>query len=282
LLIAWSAWGRGPHWISERDGHSITFVPAPRDDRPAPQTSIPVKAVNCTEGSGINSNAGIVGRIECDAECSPAPNILPREWYKLPNYVIDPPDILSVVVRSEGADEAVLKSLNGERLVQSDGSLNLSDELGSVQVGGLTLGELPAHIQDCLQSEIPDAQVSVTVFAQNSKVYYIITEGNDEGDSVMRNPVLGGETVHDALALLPEVDWSQKNVWIARPTPRDGGYSDEILAVNAAEVADGSDTSTNYSLEPGDRIFVVSQPRVWEALTDILSSTWETLIEMFW
>lgn len=297
LYVAWSALGHGPQVPSEPGDDPIALALTVVDDQAGTQTSTAVKTVNYLDGIGFNFAAGIQSGIDCDAacdaacntacdapcdsECDSAPEVLPTERHKRPDYVIEAPDVLSIAVRSYAADEAILESVNGEHLVEPDGSLNLCEEVGAVQVGGLTLADLPARIQDCLFNEVPDAQVSVSVSAPHSKAYYIITEGNGSGDTVMRNPALGGETVRDALAFFPDADWNEKNVWIARPARDDEG-SDEILTVDVAEVLEDADSSTNYSLEPGDRVFIASPPDFWESVIDIMSSTWETLIEMFW
>ena len=42
--------------------------------------------------------------------------------------------------------------------------------------------------------------VSVDVYAYNSKVYYVITQGAGFGDNIQRFPVTGNETVLDAIS----------------------------------------------------------------------------------
>ena len=58
------------------------------------------------------------------------------------------------------------------------------------------------------------------MFAYNSKVYYVITEGAGQGDLVARLPITGNETVLDAISQINGLSrLSSKNIWIARPTP---------------------------------------------------------------
>jgi hypothetical protein len=85
--------------------------------------------------------------------------------------------------------------------------------------------------------------------------------------------------VRDALAAMEDVDFSQKNVWIARPS---GSGEDEVLQVDAVELTSGEDLSTNYNLEPADRIFIATRRSFWESLGDAMAVTWSTLVEMFW
>jgi hypothetical protein len=279
VCIAWTALGHSPQAAPQPAAEPPRLAESPGIGRITLKPSVAVKAVN--GGDGANSNAGIIARVECDSDCGTSLELMPRERHKRPDYVVDAPDVLSLAVRADGADETLLAALNGEFLVQPDGSLNLSEEFGQVQVGGLTLGELPERIQECLQPQIADAQVLVSVAMQNSKVYYIVTNGDNGCDSVQRMPALGGETTRDALSQVSDVDWEEKTVWIARPAPG-SEPTDEILTINAAEVLDGTDTSTNYPLLPGDRVFITNQPALWHTLGGILSSTWDTLIEMFW
>ena len=103
---------------------------------------------------------------------------------------------------------------------------------------------------------LENPRVSVDVFAYNSKVYYVITEGAGSGDSLVRVPITGNETVLDALAQVNGLSrLSSKNIWISRPAP--GGVNcDQILPVNWYEITKGAATATNYQVLPGDRIFI--------------------------
>jgi hypothetical protein len=99
-------------------------------------------------------------------------------------------------------------------------------------------------------------QIAVSVYAFNSKVYYVITQGAGQGDQVARLPVTGNETVLDAISQVQGLSRiSSKNIWIARPAP--GGMGcDLILPVNWNEITAGAATATNYQVLPGDRIFI--------------------------
>ena len=64
-------------------------------------------------------------------------------------------------------------------------------------------------------------QVSVDVFAYNSRKIYIIADGAGYGQQVIALPATGGETVLDAISRvqgLPAVA-SLKKIWVARPSP---------------------------------------------------------------
>lgn len=147
------------------------------------------------------------------------------------------------------------QQISGDHLVGPDGTINLGT-YGSVYVAGLTVAEAKQAIEEQLKNYLEAPRVSVDIYAFNSKVYYIITAGAGSGDSLVRIPITGNETVLDALAQVNGVSrLSSKNIWIARPAP--GGVNcDQILPVNWAEITKGAATATNYQIMPGDRIFI--------------------------
>ena len=67
-------------------------------------------------------------------------------------------------------------------------------------MAGLTIAEAKTAIEAQLSNYLENPRVSVDVFAYNSQVYYVITEGAGLGDTVVRVPITGNETVLDALA----------------------------------------------------------------------------------
>ena len=148
-----------------------------------------------------------------------------------------------------------MQPITGEHLVAPDGSVNLGT-YGSVDVVGMTLDEAKQAVEGQLAKFLDNPQVSVSVFAYNSKVYYVITEGAGSGDLVARLPITGNETVLDAISQINGLSRiSSKNIWIARPSATGAGC-DTILPVDWREVTKGAATATNYQVLPGDRIFI--------------------------
>ncbi|MDZ4821500.1 MAG: polysaccharide biosynthesis/export family protein [Planctomycetota bacterium] len=146
------------------------------------------------------------------------------------------------------------QQIAGQHLVGPDGTVTLGS-YGSVRVVGLNLMQAKQIIERHLSNFLENPEVSVDVFAYNSKVYYIITEGAGSGDSVIRLPVTGNETVLDAIANVNGLQSvSSKRIWIARPTPGADGV--QILPVDWQAVATSGATSTNYQLMPGDRVII--------------------------
>jgi polysaccharide export outer membrane protein len=155
-----------------------------------------------------------------------------------------------------------IQQVRGEHLVRPDGTISLGS-YGCVYVAGLTLEQIKRVIQTYLSQYVLDPEISVDVFAYNSKVYYVITDGAGYGMQVNRFPVTGKETVLDAIGNiggLPAVA-SKKNIWVARPTPAKHGCV-EILPVDWLAITQAGATGTNYQLYPGDRVYVGSNPLI--------------------
>jgi polysaccharide export outer membrane protein len=103
----------------------------------------------------------------------------------------------------------------------------------------------------------------VDVFAYNSKVFYIITDGGGYGEQVYRFPSTGNETVLDAMSLingLPVVA-SKHHIWVARPDPAEKGCCRK-MPVDWKAITKCADTRTNYQLMPGDRVYVQAKALV--------------------
>ena len=152
------------------------------------------------------------------------------------------------------------QQIAGQHLVGPDGTITLGS-YGSVSVVGLTLAQTKEAIEQHLSHELEDPSVAVDVFAYNSKVYYVITEGAGTGDGVTRFPITGNDTVLDAIANINgTTEVSSKKIWIARPVPDSEELA--ILPVDWRGVSAMAATGTNYQLFPGDRVFVSEDKRV--------------------
>jgi polysaccharide export outer membrane protein len=149
-----------------------------------------------------------------------------------------------------------VQQVRGEHLVKADGTISLGT-YGSVYVTGLTLYHAKLAIEHHLARFVQDPEVSVDVFAFNSKAYYVIADGGGYGQIVLRFPITGKETVLDAIGQiqgLPAVS-SQRRIWVARPAPADHCCL-QILPVDWQAIVQGGSTATNYQLFPGDRVYV--------------------------
>jgi len=168
--------------------------------------------------------------------------------------------------------------ITGEHLVAPDGTVNLG-LYGRVYVAGMSLDAARQAVEERLSLYFDQPRVSVDVFVYNNKIYYIIVEGGGAGDRVIRIPCTGNEMVLDAIAQVGGIDQSSsKKMWISRPTPGGSGC-DQVLPVDWDAITRGADTSSNYQLLPGDRLFVAENRLIaWATVTSIMLNPIERMI----
>jgi polysaccharide biosynthesis/export protein len=170
------------------------------------------------------------------------------------NYLQEPKVSLSLKVISGQ------QQISGQHLVGPDGTITLG-AYGSISVVGMTLAQAKASIEKHLAQYLEDPEVAVDVYAYNSKVYYIITEGGGLGDSITRFPITGNETVLDAISNINGLtSASSKKIWIARPVPNSCDV--QILPVDWQAVTETGVACSNYQIMPGDRVFVAEDDLV--------------------
>ncbi len=150
---------------------------------------------------------------------------------------------------------AAQQQIIGEHLVAPDGKVNLGT-YGRVRVVSMTIEEARAAIESHLSQYLEDPQVSIDVLGYNSKVYYVVTQGAGLGDRVTILPATGSETVLDAIGQIQGLESNQSTrMWVARPG-KNNCQGDQLLPVDWLAVTQRGDTTTNYQLLPGDRLFV--------------------------
>lgn len=146
--------------------------------------------------------------------------------------------------------------ISGEHLIRPDGTISLG-VYGNVYVNGMTLDEVKVSVEEHLSHHIHQPEIQVDVLAYNSKVVYIISDGAGSGESVVRVPFTGNETVLDVMSQvdgLSEVA-AKNNIWVARPGPH-GSEVAQKMFVDWRAITQDAVTTTNYQLLPGDRIYV--------------------------
>jgi polysaccharide biosynthesis/export protein len=191
---------------------------------------------------------------------------------KLREFLAEPTTQLSLV-QSVGSQQ-----IAGERLVGPDGMVTLGT-YGKIFVTGYTQEQARQAIETHLSQFLESPRVAVDIYAYNSKFYYVITDGAGLGDSVSKFPIMGNETVLDALAEIQGMqDVSSKRMWIARPAPYGAGC-DQILAVDWHGMSQRGETVTNYQLMPGDRLFIAHDSLV--ATTNFLGKFTNPFQRMF-
>jgi len=163
--------------------------------------------------------------------------------------------LVNPVVSVQLARASGTQPVTGEYLVGPDGTVNLR-QYGSVHLSGKTISQSKVDLEKHLAQFFDSPQVAVNILAYNSKVYYIITEGANLGDNIVRVPVTGNETVLDALSNVGGISQlSSKNIWIARPGAGDSAC-EQILPIDYDSITRGGMTATNYQILPGDRVFI--------------------------
>jgi protein involved in polysaccharide export with SLBB domain len=181
-------------------------------------------------------------------QTSPAP--LPRELSKVPldSYIVEPGDGL-LILPSE-LDSPV--RLPSDQTILPDGTIDLG-KYGRPMVAGKTVPEIEAVVNEMVARKTKDAgSINVRLVNRVSKVYYVLGEVNSPGAF----PLQGRETVLDGIIAAGNLNGgaSKKNIILVRPSHPEGCRT--VLAICYPEIVQLGDTSTNYQLRPGDRIYV--------------------------
>jgi polysaccharide export outer membrane protein len=171
--------------------------------------------------------------------------------------IIKNPTVNVALVQMRG-----MQNVRGEHLVRPDGTIHLG-LYGSAYVAGMTLGQVKCVIQNHLAAYLVDPQISVDVFAYNTRKIYIIADGGGYGQQILAIPATGNETVLDAISRaqgLPPTANLHK-IWVARPSPA-GNPCSQILPVDWKAIVQAGRTETNWQLFPGDRIYIAADPLI--------------------
>jgi polysaccharide biosynthesis/export protein len=181
---------------------------------------------------------------------SPDPAPLPRELARSlhPTYIVEPGDVLLV----QPADFDSPVRLPGDQPILPDGTINLG-RYGRLIVAGKTIEQIEPEITALVKARTRDAgAITVRIVSRQSKVFYVLGEVNAPG----AYPLSGRETVLDAILIAGGVNnrANLKGITMSRPTPPDGCRV--VLPICYEEIVQIGDTSTNYQVAAGDRIFV--------------------------
>jgi polysaccharide export outer membrane protein len=189
---------------------------------------------------------------------------LPRELDKqpLPNYTVEPGDVLLVLPAEPDQlpkdNDAADKNpppihIPADQPILPDGSINLG-RYGRLIVAGKTVEEMEAMIRGLVQTQLgrDPGVITVRIVTRDSKVYYVLGEVNSPGAFQLK----GRETVLDGIIAAGGLNdrASRENIILSRPTPPD--CCRVVLPVCYREIVQLGDTTTNYQLAPGDRIYV--------------------------
>jgi polysaccharide export outer membrane protein len=180
----------------------------------------------------------------------PEPLPLPRELDKriaMP-FLVEPGDVLLV----QPANLDSLVRLPGDQTVLPDGTIQLG-RYGQLVVAGKTIPQIEADTRAQIEAQEKNAgPIAVRLVTRVSKVYYVLGEVNAPGAF----PLQGRETVLDAILAAGGLNdkASRKFITLSRPTPPDGCRV--VLPICYNDIVQIGDTSTNYQIANGDRIYV--------------------------
>lgn len=180
----------------------------------------------------------------------------PRELTKtlLPTHILEPGDVLLVTVGD--LDSAV--RIPSDQPIQPDGTIDLG-KYGRPVVAGMTAQAVESEIQRLIKAAEKDpVAVSVRISNRASKVYYVFGEVNAPGAF----PISGRETALDGIVAAGGLNRraSENKIILSRPTQPEGCRI--VHPICYPHIVQLGDTTTNYQLMPGDRIFVPS--RTWQ------------------
>jgi polysaccharide export outer membrane protein len=180
------------------------------------------------------------------------PPALPRELAKMPlaEYIVEPGDAL--LIQPVDFDSPV--RLPADQTVLPDGVIELG-EYGRPMVAGKSVPAIEAEVRELVKArEKKEVPITVRLIGRQSKVYYVFGEVNSPGSF----PLAGRETVLDGIVAAGNLtrQAAKNKVILVRPSHPDGCR--EVLPVCLPQIVQLGDTTTNYQLRPGDRIFVPS------------------------
>ena len=205
-----------------------------------------------------------------EARSSFCPDGTPRELEKivLAPHRIEPGDVVSI----EPVDFNSGIQLPGDQTVPADGTINLGS-FGSIPVAGQTTRQIESQVETMIAARSLPAgndyrtvgysnppvlptgnDVTVRLVGQESDRFYVLGEIKAPGSY----PLSGNETVLDALIAAGGVTTKANEHKIILVRPARTGQNRVVLPVCYQSIVQLGDTSTNFQIYPGDRIFVPS------------------------
>ncbi|HET6883366.1 MAG TPA: polysaccharide biosynthesis/export family protein [Pirellulales bacterium] len=184
----------------------------------------------------------------------PRQSAIPRELEKtvIPDYILQPGDVL--VIEPTRLDSPI--RLPADQTILPDGTVDLG-RYGRLIVAGKTVEQVEDEVLAAVRLEepAPDGSINVRLVNPQSAVYYVLGEVESPGSF----PFIGRETVLDAIMAAGGLGdkASQCNIILSRPTLPAGCRI--VLPVCYRQIVQLGDTTTNYQLMPGDRVYVATR-----------------------
>ena len=178
----------------------------------------------------------------------------PRELQKvaIPTYFAQPGDSLLIEVTDLDAD----LRLPADQTVSIDGTLDLG-KYGAIRVAGMSLEQIERVVHAAVQDAEPNEKIrplNVRSISAESVVYYVLGEVNSPGSY----PLMGHETALDAILTAGGLSdrAESSRIILSRPT-LDGCRI--VMPICYDQIVQLGDTTSNYQVMPGDRIFVTTR-----------------------
>lgn len=191
------------------------------------------------------------------ASASSLPANLPNELSKteLPNYFLEPGD--RILIEPHSLDSEIASF--GDQKVQLDGCVDLG-RFGRLRVAGLTVEQVENQIEAKVVESGKRDGINVQLIETNAAQIYVLGEVG----SPAAYPIDGHENVLDAILRAGGLTSraSPCDIVLVRPTTSENCRV--VLPVCYRQITQIGDVSTNYQLQPGDRIVVGSRSFIEE------------------
>jgi protein involved in polysaccharide export with SLBB domain len=181
----------------------------------------------------------------------PAPT--PRELDRtvLADYYVEPGDVL--LLEPASLDSPI--RFPGDQSVLADGSIDMG-RFGRVVVAGRTVEQIEQLVTRAVEAvEGKIDPINVRLISPQGAVYYVLGEVNAPGSF----PLIGRETVLDAIIAAGGLSNRASSCDIILSRPTHPNNCRVVLPVCYRQITQLGDTSTNYQIMPGDRIFVATR-----------------------
>jgi polysaccharide biosynthesis/export protein len=190
---------------------------------------------------------------EADHFRQTGPTPPPRELEKSLHgpWVVEPGD--GLLVQPVDLDSPV--RFAADQTVLPDGTIDLG-QYGRPVVAGKTVPVIEAEVKELVNAKAKEATaVTVRLINRQSKVYYVLGEVNAPGAF----PINGRETALDGIVAAGGLTRraNEHKILLSRPSPSTACR--EVFPVCYPQIVQLGDTTTNYQLQPGDRIYVPSK-----------------------
>jgi protein involved in polysaccharide export with SLBB domain len=201
----------------------------------------------------------LINTAEEFAQSAVCPAAIPHELTEQPlaEYRVAAGDVILI----EPADFEASVRLPGDEEVEADGTIQFG-QYGQLHVAGMTLGEIRGEAEQAVSRQAErKVPLNVRLVEKRGQVYYVLGEVSSPGSY----PLEGHETVLDALIKAGGINDQADRRSIILSKPSLPGECRVVLPICYRHIVQLGDTTTNYQMHPGDRIFVPSSS-FWKGL----------------